>query len=41
MFNMGLCESFFYYLNISVIDFIGQINIGVLLTVYLCVLLFY
>lgn len=37
MFNMA-CAELFYYHNISVIDFIGLINIGVSLTACLRVL---
>lgn len=40
MFNMA-CARAFLLAYISVIDFIGQINIGVLPTVCICVLLFY
>lgn len=36
-----LVRELFYYHNISVIDFIGLINIGVSLTACLRVLLFY
>lgn len=41
MFCMTCCGSFFIIIIFSVIDFIGQINIGVSLIAYLCVLLFY
>lgn len=40
MFNMA-CARAFLLAYISVIDFIGKINIGVSLIAYLCVLLFY
>lgn len=41
MFCMTCCGSFFIIIIFSVIDFIGQINIGVSLIACLCVLLFY
>lgn len=41
MLCMTCARAFFYCHNISVIDFISKINIGVSLTACLCVLLFY
>lgn len=41
MFCMTCARAFFYCHNISVIDFISKINIGILLIGCLCVLLFY
>lgn len=41
MFRMTCARVFFYCHNISVIDFIGLINIGISLIGCLCVLLFY